>query len=103
MTRPTQTPAGDFVPTTASELARFVEDNARGPRRPLHPGGGRTALQMGYPPPAETATVDTNGLSRVVDYPARDMTITVEAGLRVDELQRILAAEKQRIAVDVAQ
>lgn len=103
MTRPTQTPAGDFVPATASELARFVEDNARGPRRPLNPVGGRTALQMGYPLPAETATVDTNGLSRVVDYPARDMTITVEAGLRVDELQRILAAEKQRIAVDVAQ
>ena len=26
-------------------------------------------------------------LKRVVDYPSRDMTITVEAGIRIDELQ----------------
>ena len=42
-------------------------------------------------------------LKRVIDYPARDMTITVEAGLRIDELQSKLAVERQRLPIDIAQ
>lgn len=41
------------------------------------------------------------GLQQVLDYPARDMTITVEAGIRMSELQKILAAENQRLPIDV--
>jgi glycolate oxidase FAD binding subunit len=93
----------EFVPATQSELARFVADNARDARRPLNAVGGRTSLRLGYPLPADTLTIDLNGLSRVVDYPARDMTITVEAGIRIDELQNLLSTENQRIAVDVPQ
>jgi len=103
MTRRADSMTDDFVPATAPELARFVEDNARGPRRPLHAVGGRTSLQFGFTPPPGGATIDMNGLSRIVDYPARDMTITVEAGLRVSDLQSVLQAEKQRIAIDVPQ
>ena len=40
-------------------------------------------------------------LNAVIDYPARDMTITVQAGITVAELQRLLAAENQRLPVDV--
>lgn len=93
----------DFEPATAAELARFVAENARGGKMPLNPVGGRTALQFGYPQPVDAVSIDLNGLNRVVDYPARDMTITVEAGIRVSELQRVLAGEQQRVAVDVAQ
>lgn len=98
-------PAADdeFHPTTAAELARFVVENARGPRRGLSPVGGRTALAYGAPPPGRAVAVATQGLSRVVDYPARDQTITVEAGLRVEELQQLLKSEEQRLPVDVAQ
>lgn len=39
-------------------------------------------------------------MSAVVDYPARDMTITVEAGMPVQELQQVLAAENQQLPVD---
>ena len=42
-------------------------------------------------------------LKRVVDYPSRDMTITVEAGIRIDELQSQLARAGQRLPIDVAQ
>src|SRR5207302_5553522 len=35
------------------------------------------------------------------DYPARDMTITVQAGITLAQLQTILAGEKQRLPVDV--
>lgn len=92
----------EFHPTTAAELARFVAENARGPRRALTPVGGRTALSYGAPP-RHAVAVAAQGLARVVDYPARDMTITVEAGMRLEELQQHLKSEAQRLPVDVAQ
>lgn len=36
----------------------------------------------------------------VVDYPARDMTITVQAGMPVCELNQILAQERQQLPID---
>ncbi|MGE0608776.1 MAG: FAD-binding oxidoreductase, partial [Pirellulales bacterium] len=41
--------------------------------------------------------------NRVVEYPARDMTITVEAGITLAALAEVLAQERQRLAVDAAQ
>ena len=38
----------------------------------------------------------------VVDYPARDMTITVGAGMTFGELSRILTQENQQLPIDVA-
>jgi glycolate oxidase FAD binding subunit len=100
---PRESSSDEFTPTTAQELARFVAENARGAPRALYPAGGRTARLYGYPPAREGVTVATSELTRVVDYPSRDMTITVEAGLRVEILQDLLKAEGQRLAVDVAQ
>jgi glycolate oxidase FAD binding subunit len=37
----------------------------------------------------------------VTDYPPRDMTITVESGITMAELARVLAREGQRLPVDV--
>ncbi|HUG91572.1 MAG TPA: FAD-binding oxidoreductase [Planctomycetaceae bacterium] len=93
----------EFVPATAAELSRFLAENAAGPRQPVCPVGGRTALGYGYPPPAAAVTVSTARLAGVVDYPARDMTVTVEAGIRVDRLAEFLAAERQQLPIDIAQ
>src|SRR5262249_2814166 len=43
------------------------------------------------------------GLSRVIDYPAADMTITVEAGMTLGALQTALAANHQRLPPDAPQ
>ncbi len=40
--------------------------------------------------------------SVVIDYPARDMTITVGGGITVGELQQRLAVENQQLPIDVA-
>ncbi|MCE5266551.1 MAG: FAD-binding oxidoreductase [Planctomycetaceae bacterium] len=40
-------------------------------------------------------------LNRVIDYPAADMTITVEAGMTIAELNRQLAANRQWLPIDV--
>jgi glycolate oxidase FAD binding subunit len=38
----------------------------------------------------------------IVDYPARDMTVTVGAGMAFGDLQRILREENQQLPIDVA-
>ncbi len=101
MDRPPTSSRSEFTPTSAEELARFVADNAAGDRRPLIPCGGRTALHFGGAVPDEATLVSLSELQNVIDYPARDMTVTVEAGHRIDELQRLLAAEGQRLPIDV--
>ena len=93
----------EFTPTTQSELARFVAENAVGDKRTLFPVGGRTALHYGFKADEAQTVIAMSGLGRVVDYPARDMTITVEAGMRMDELQATLASERQRLPIDIAQ
>src|SRR5262249_27759773 len=67
----------------------------------LYPLGGRTMRDVGPPPPRPGLGVGLRGLNEGVDYPARDMTITAGAGIRVAELQRVLAAENQRLPLDV--
>ncbi|MGE5191905.1 MAG: FAD-binding oxidoreductase [Deltaproteobacteria bacterium] len=93
----------EFLPATQTELSRWMGENASGAARPVYPAGGRTAIHYGYPPRDPGIALCTTALTKVIDYPARDMTITVEAGIRFDELIRLLAAEKQRLPIDVPQ
>ncbi len=44
--------------------------------------------------------VDLQKMNAVVDYPARDMTVTVQAGMAVSELKKILAEEQQQLPID---
>ncbi|MFM8289999.1 MAG: FAD-binding oxidoreductase [Planctomycetaceae bacterium] len=91
---------GEFQPTSQGELARWLQDNAAGARRGVVPVGGRTALWYGHAPVGPGVAVSTTRLERVVDYPARDMTITVEAGLTIEKLEQLLASEGQRLGLD---
>ena len=68
---------------------------------PIYPMGGRTQLDFGMPGQSEGVGIDTRSLNHVLDYPSRDMTITVQGGLRMAELREILGREGQRLPVDV--
>jgi glycolate oxidase FAD binding subunit len=68
---------------------------------PLYPVGGGTSLDYGTLPARPGRALSLANLNRVIDYPARDMTITVEAGLRVAALAEQLAAERQWLPLDV--
>lgn len=92
-----------FTPTTQTELARFVAENAAGKKQVLCPVGGRTALHTGFPGQPVGVMIDLTSLDRVIDYPARDMTVTVEAGIRIDKLQALLKEQGQRLPIDIAQ
>jgi glycolate oxidase FAD binding subunit len=93
----------EFLPATQTELSRWMGDNASGAARPIYPVGGRTAWHLGPPVTEPGISLCTTSLTKVIDYPARDMTITVEAGIRCDELARLLEGEGQRLPIDVPQ
>lgn len=87
-------------PASASELGDLVREIA-GKGEGVYPVGGGTVLDLGLPPIKPGAAVDTRALDQVIDYPARDLTVTVGAGIAVGKLQQVLASEGQRLPVDV--
>ncbi|HKD36764.1 MAG TPA: FAD-binding oxidoreductase [Pirellulales bacterium] len=66
----------------------------------VYPVGGRTSLNYGLPAARAGIELSLAKINRVVDYPARDMTITVEAGITMAALAATLAAERQRLPID---
>jgi glycolate oxidase FAD binding subunit len=86
-------------PTSAAELADAVRQ-AAADGHAVYPVGGRTLLGYGQPPARPGIALDLRGLADVLDYPARDMTITVQAGITLAALREVLAAENQRLPLD---
>jgi glycolate oxidase FAD binding subunit len=70
---------------------------------PVYPIGGGTSLDFGLAARRPGIGISLAGLNRVVDYPARDMTITVEAGITMKQLANTLATERQWLPVDAPQ
>jgi glycolate oxidase FAD binding subunit len=67
----------------------------------IYPLGGQTMLDYGLPSARPGVGVDLRSLGAVIDYPARDMTITAQAGMTFAALQAILASENQWLPVGV--
>lgn len=89
-----------IAPATFSEVAAVVRqcyDSAT----PVYPLGGETSLTFGLPVKAPGIGLSTTALTRVIDFPARDMTITVEAGITIKELNDVAAKEGLQFPVDV--
>jgi glycolate oxidase FAD binding subunit len=87
-------------PASVAEVGEIVR-RAVAEGQALYPLGGRTMLDVGLPPTRPGLGVDLRGLAQVIDYPARDMTVTVQTGIPLAQLQRLLAAENQRLPIDV--
>lgn len=87
-------------PADVAELGELVRQ-ARAAGQGIFPVGGRTGLEVGLPPLKPGLAADTTALNQVLDYPARDLTVTVRAGIRFAALQAVLASEGQWLPVDV--
>ncbi len=93
-------PAGQSVaPADLAETQAVVRDAAARGAALAFLGGG-TELGLGNPAERVDAVVRTERLERIVEYAPSDMTITVEAGITLGALQRTLAPERQRLALD---
>ena len=66
----------------------------------VFPRGGGTKLSLGNPPESMGLALDLSRLNRVIDYQPGDMTVTVEAGITLDALQRELAAARQFVPLE---
>ncbi len=94
-------PRDVITPRTIAELAEIARA-LHGERKPFAFVGGGTHLELGNAPRALDTVVRTTALDAVVDYAPEDQTITVEAGMTLGELDRVLAEHGQMLPLDVA-
>jgi glycolate oxidase FAD binding subunit len=90
------------APADEAAVAALVQNACRR-HTAVYPIGGGTSLDYGLRPTRPGIGLSSAGLNRLIDYPAADMTITVEAGFTIAELQRRLMAQRQWLPIDVAQ
>jgi glycolate oxidase FAD binding subunit len=64
------------------------------------PVGGGTQLELGMPPQRIDVILETTGLNNVIEYEPADLTITVEAGIRFADFQKLLGEQGQFLALD---
>src|SRR5258708_15782563 len=87
-------------PRSEREAAAILCD-ANQAGRAVMPRGGGTKMGWGNPPSRPGVVLSTTRLNHVIEHAWGDLTVTVEAGCTVGELQRTLALHNQRLAVDV--
>jgi len=96
-------PAQEIVePETVDQVAEIVRE-AADRDEPVYPVGGGTSTKYGLPANQPGIVVQLHKLSRIVDYPSRDMTITVEAGITMSRLGELLSEQGQQLPLDAAQ
>ncbi len=64
------------------------------------PRGSGTKLDWGAAPERADLVVDLSRMNRVIEHAAGDLVASVEAGVALDELARVLSEKGQRLALD---
>jgi glycolate oxidase FAD binding subunit len=80
-------------------LAKALAE-ANAAQRLVAPRGGGTKSDWGNPGARADIVLSTASLNRVIEHAWADMTVTVEAGCTVANLQSALALHGQRLAID---
>jgi glycolate oxidase FAD binding subunit len=89
------------APATADETAAVLAALSRAAVN-LVPWGGGTQQTWGAPlTDGPFVVLETRRLNRVLDYTPDDLTISVEAGMTIAELNAVLAANGQMLPLDL--
>jgi glycolate oxidase FAD binding subunit len=88
-----------FEPADEQETALILRD-ANQAGLSVIPTGGGTKLDWGNPPRKADVLLSMRRQNRVLEHAWADLTVTVEAGCTIAELQRTLAEHGQRLAID---
>ena len=88
------------TPGNTAEVADVVR-NAAEQSTPVFPLGGATSLDYGLPATDPGWSLSLAGLNQIVDYPDRDMTITVGSGVTMKSISDALSENGQRLPIDV--
>jgi len=88
-----------LTPGSPAELAEALATAANAKQR-ITLGGQFTKRLMAGPTAPADVTISTSGLTRILKYEPRDLTLSVEAGTPFAEVSRVLAANNQMIPLD---
>ena len=83
-------------PETVAELASAIADETGA----MVPMGSGTQMEFGNPLRAADCVLDLSGLSRITTYNPAELTIHVEAGATLGQIQSALAPNKQALPLD---
>jgi glycolate oxidase FAD binding subunit len=92
-------PAKVIKPGSAAELSGVLAVADRSGLAVL-PRGGGTKSDWGNPPRRGDAVLSTRRLNRILEHAWGDLTLSVEAGCTVAQVQAALAEHGQRLAID---
>jgi glycolate oxidase FAD binding subunit len=81
-------------PTAAAEVAAALRLCSEA-QAIVTPWGGGTAMTIGNPPRRVDVIIDLQKLGRVIDHDPGNLTVTVQSGMKLSELQNDLAQHRQ--------
>jgi len=84
----------------AAQIAEILRFSVR-EKLAVIPSGGGTKLSIGSPPTRYDIALDLSRMNRVLAYDPQDLTLGVEPGVRIEDLLRILAEQKQFLPLAV--
>ena len=94
-------PAAAVRAADAAEVAELVR-LAAAEGLAVIPCSGRSKLAVGGVPARYDVALDLSALNRVISYDPGDLTLSVEPGVRLEDLQRELAQRGQFLPLEVA-
>lgn len=86
-------------PKNVEETVRAVSAVAR-QKAALIPRGGGTKMHLGQPPQRADVVMLMTNMREVISYEPSDLTVTVQAGIRLDDLNSILSQHRQFLPLD---
>ena len=93
------TPSRVERPASVEELSEVLRDASEAGESAI-PWGAGTRMHVGNLPERYDVAVDVRGLDRIVEHEPGDLTVVVEAGVTLAELQAHIAPSGQRLAYD---
>jgi glycolate dehydrogenase FAD-binding subunit len=89
----------ELAPATVEELREALR-NAAGSAQMIELGGNFSKRTMGGEVAPANVVVSTRSLTRVLSYEPKDLTVSVEAGMKFRDLADTLAANRQMLPLD---
>jgi glycolate oxidase FAD binding subunit len=93
-------PGAIVQPTSAAEIVELVR-LAASDGLSLIASGSRSKMDLGMPPARYDFAVDLRGLQQIAHYDAGDMTLSVDAGMPLRVLEKVLSEKQQFLPLAV--
>lgn len=87
------------IPNTKDILSQFIRICDQNCWR-IFPMGNGSKLDWGKLPDRATVLVSTSKLNQIIDHAVEDLTVTVQSGMKIKDLNDILALKGQFLPID---